>query len=281
MRRDLSSPDGRLSRERGTPVEEELLLPTTKRGIRQHRILDHLTTTGQASAAELAELTGVSVMTVHRDIEELKSRGMIRKFHGGVSMLPSSAFESTAEFRHGRNVHAKLALARVARTFVEPGSSVMLDDSTTAFALAQELLTLGPFTLVSNYRQVAELFRTHDEVEFFLIGGHYSAAHDSYISPSTLSGLDHYAVDVCFQSSSTMDAERTYHQEQNTTEMKKTMLLCGTRRVLMMDGSKVGKTSLHRFAELSEFTDVIVTNDAPDSILGRVSELTNLHIAEL
>lgn len=262
-------------------MDDEVLLPTSKRGSRQYKILDHLMEAGQASAAELAELTGVSVMTVHRDIEELKSRGMVRKFHGGVSMLPSSAFESSAEFRHGRNVHAKLALARVAKAFVEPGMSVMLDDSTTAFALAQELQTLGPFTLISNYRQVAELYRGHDEVELFLIGGRYSPAHDSYISPPSLSAVDHYAVDVCFQSSSTMDAVRTYHQEQNTTEFKKAMLLCGTRRVLMMDGSKVGKTSLHRFAELSEFTDVILTSDVPVELQERVAEVTTLHIADL
>lgn len=262
-------------------MEDELLPPTSKRGVRQNWILNHLMSTEQASAAELAEKAGVSVMTVHRDIKELRARGLVRKFHGGVSMLPTSAFESSSEFRQGRNVHAKLALARVARSFIEPGSSVMLDDSTTVLALARELQTIGPLTLVSNYRQVAELFIDHDEIEFFLIGGRYSHSHDSYISPPSISGIEHYAVDVCVQSSSTMDTVRTYHQEQDTTEVKKAMLLCGARRVLMVDGTKVGKTSLHRFAELSEFTDVILTDDVPSDLIERISEQTTVHVAEL
>lgn len=253
----------------------------SKRSERHQKIIAHVAEHGTASAAELATLTGMSTMTIHRDIDELTNKGFIRRFHGGISAQATSAFESSSEFRMQQNAPAKAALARKALELIEPGMSVMLDDSTTVFALAQELTEVHPLTIVSNFRQAGNLFYDISEIQFFMIGGRYSRSHDSFISPATLTGLDNYAVDITFHSSSAMDSIRTYHQEQNVIEMKLAMLACGTRKVLLADSSKVGKTSLHRFAAISEFTDVIVTSDVPASFIEEISDVTTVHIAQL
>lgn len=252
-----------------------------KRTERHQAIIAFVAEHGTATAAELAKLTDMSKMTINRDIDDLANRGFLRRFHGGVSAHATSAFESSSEFRMQRNAPAKQALARKALELIEPGMSVMLDDSTTVLALAQLLVDVQPLTVVSNFRQVEQLFCDLSEVQFFMIGGLYSRSHDSYISPATLTGLDNYAVDFTFHSSSAVDSVRTYHQEQNVIEMKLAMLDCGTRKVLMVDNSKVGRTSLHRFAELGEFTDVIITSDVDPIFIEKISEVTTVHVAEL
>lgn len=249
------------------------------RSARQREILDHVLAAGTASAAELAALTGRSTMTVHRDLDDLAARGLLRRFHGGVSALPTSVFESSSDFRMQRHPEAKEALARVAVGFVEPGMSVMLDDSTTVLALARLLRDVGPLTVLTNYRQVVELLIDAPDVRLIVIGGLYSRTHDSFIGPPDQTGLDSYAVDVVFQSTSTMDARTTYHQEQDVVSMKRPMLAAGTRRVLMMDATKVGQTSLHRYAAVSEFTDVILTDDVDPQLAAAVAEVTALHLA--
>ncbi|WP_419818304.1 DeoR/GlpR family DNA-binding transcription regulator [Glaciibacter flavus] len=252
---------------------------TSPRSTRQRVILDHVLATGSATAAELAELTGRSLMTVHRDLDDLAARQLVRKFHGGVSALPTSVFESSSEFRLHRRAEEKSALARVAATFVEPGMSLMLDDSTTVLALADLLADKTPITVVSNYRQVLETLGDAPDVHLIMIGGAYSRTHDSFIGPPDQTNLDAYAVDIAFQSTSTMDARMTYHQEQDIVSMKRVMLRTGQRRVLMMDGSKVGHTSLHRFVALSEFTDVILTEDVDLDMIDRISEQVAVHVA--
>jgi DeoR/GlpR family transcriptional regulator of sugar metabolism len=82
-----------------------------------------------------------------------------------------------------------------------------------------------------------------------------------------------------FQSTSTIDGQRAYHQEQDVVQMKRVMLQAGARRVLMLDGSKVGRTSLHHFAHLSDFTDVILTDDVSADIVAEISEHAAVHLA--
>jgi len=252
-----------------------------KRAERHQEIIAFVTEHGTATAAELAKLTAMSKMTINRDIDDLANRGVMRRFHGGVSAHATSAFESSSDFRMHRNAPAKQALALKALELIEPGMSVMLDDSTTVLALARLLVDVQPLTVVSNYRHVEALFCGLADVQFFMIGGLYSRSHDSYISPATLTGLDNYAVDFTFHSSSAVDSVRTYHQEQNVIEMKLAMLECGVRKVLLVDGSKVGKTSLHRFAALSEFTDVVITSDVDEEFIEKISDVTTVHVAQL
>lgn len=248
---------------------------------RQRQILDHVLGAGSATAADLAELTGRSVMTVHRDLDDLAGRGLLRRFHGGVSALPTSVFESSSDFRMQRRTAAKDALARKALEFVEPGMSVMLDDSTTVLALARLLGDVGPITVLTNYRQAIELLVDATDVRLIVVGGQYSRTHDSFIGPPDQTGLDAYAVDVVFQSTSTMDQTMTYHQERDIVAMKRVMLQAGSRRVLMMDGSKVGQTSLHRYVAVDRFTDVILTDDVEDAVVERLREQATVHLARV
>ncbi|MFE1646552.1 DeoR/GlpR family DNA-binding transcription regulator [Microbacterium sp. P01] len=261
-------------------------MPNDRRGSlspseRQRKILDFVMAAGQATAAELTEVTGRSLMTVHRDIDDLSTRGLVRKFHGGVSALPTSVFESSSDFRMNRRTEAKEALARVAAEFVEPGSSVMLDDSTTVLALARLLAPRGALTIVTNYRQVLELTRENPDLNVIIIGGRYSLTHDSFIGPPDQTNIEAYAVDIAFQSTSTMDTRMTYHQEQDVVSMKRVQLHTGRRRVLMMDGSKVGHTSLFRYASIADFTDVILTDDVPSATVDAIAEVTAVHIARI
>jgi DeoR/GlpR family transcriptional regulator of sugar metabolism len=260
-------------------VDEVPQKQKTSRTQRQRQIVDHVLERGFASVSDLVELSDVSVMTVHRDLDDLATRGLLRRVRGGVSALPTSVFESSSDFRMQRQASAKEALARKALGFVESGMSLLLDDSTTVLALARLLPDVGHLTVISNYRQALEVFRDQSEIHFIMLGGQYSRTHDSFIGPPSESGLDSYAVDIVFQSTSTIDGQRAYHQEQDVVQMKRVMLQAGARRVLMLDGSKVGRTSLHHFAHLSDFTDVILTDDVSADIVAEISEHAAVHLA--
>ena len=250
-----------------------------ERDLRRRAILNYVLEKGQATASELTEVVGKSLMTVHRDLDDLASRGLVRKFHGGVSALPTSMFESSSEFRKQRNSEAKASLAVMAAQLVEPGMSILLDDSSTVLELAKLLPQKAPLTVLTNYREAIDVLVEAEDIRVIAIGGTYSKTHNSFVGSPHLTGLDSYAVDIVFQSTSTMDGQMTYHQEEDLVLMKRAMLNAGTRKVLMMDSSKVGRTSLHQFVPIQAFTDVILTKDVPRSLFSEVAETVRFHFA--
>lgn len=253
--------------------------PMSSRALRQQSLLEHVLKAGSATSAELAEGAGCSLMTIHRDLDELSARGLVRKFHGGVSALPTSVFESSSAFRMQRSNLSKEKLAREALKFIEPGMSIMLDDSTTVLALARLLRDFGPITVITNYRPSIEILSESSDVRLIILGGTYSRTHDSFIGIPNMTGIENYAVDVVFLSTSTMHAGITYHQEHDVVLMKRAMLHAGNRKILLLDESKVGKTSLNRFVSVSEFTDVVLTDGTPSEVISQLRELTTVHIA--
>ena len=247
---------------------------------RQQMIVDHVLARGDASVAELTELTGVSLMTVHRDIAELSGQGILRKYHGGVSAQPSTVFESSSDFRLHAHPGAKEALAREALSFLAPGMSVMLDDSTTAFAVARLLPRIGPLTVVTNYRLITEELRKAEDIRLICIGGEYSRTHDSWNGLPALEMIGGFSVDVAVLSTSAMTATMTYHQEQEIVAVKRAMREAAGLSVLLMDQSKVGRSALHRLEGVASFDHVVLTGPADDELLAAVGKLTDVRVVD-
>lgn len=254
----------------------------SSRQLRQRKVVDHVLANGFASAAELAELAEVSLMTVHRDIDELVGKGVLRKFHGGVSARPSTVFESSSDFRMHSHPEEKEALARAALELVNPGMSVMLDDSTTALALARLLVDVGPLTVVTNYLRAVDVFKDADDIRLIGLGGEYSRTHDSFIGLPAQEAVANFSLDIVFQSTSAMTERMTFHQEQEIVLVKRAMLAAASVKVLLMDGSKVGRTALHRFAPVADFDHVIISGGVDVEVLDLMREYTDVrHISML
>jgi DeoR/GlpR family transcriptional regulator of sugar metabolism len=249
------------------------------RNIRQQRITDYVVGRGSASAAELAELTGVSVMTVHRDLDELARRGLLRKFRGGVSAQPSTVFESNAEYRLGAHVEAKAAIARQALTYVEPGMSILLDDSTSALALAKLLPEVAPLTVATNYLRTIDVLKNVEDIRLICIGGDYSSTHDSFLGMPCLESVERITVDATFVSTSSMNGEMTFHQEPEIVMVKRVMLASAETKVLLMDSSKMPRSALHRLAPVSDYDRLIVDAGVPAQLLEELRSRTAVDVA--
>ncbi|MGW0310788.1 DeoR/GlpR family DNA-binding transcription regulator [Streptomyces flavidovirens] len=254
-------------------------MTTTGAEARRQIITEHVLKHGTASGAELAELTRVSLMTVHRDLDELARRGVLRRFRGGVSALPSTVFESNLDYRLGVNTAEKEAIAKAAADLVEPGMSVMLDDSTTALALARLLVDQAPLTVVTNARRVIDLFAGHEDIRLISLGGEYSHTHDSFLGVPCLEAIEALSLDMVLVSTSAMDARMTYHQEQDVVLVKRAMLASGTRKVLLMDRTKLARTALHRLAPVEDFDHLVVDDGVGGELLTALKERTDVRVA--
>ncbi|MEE6263095.1 DeoR/GlpR family DNA-binding transcription regulator [Plantactinospora sonchi] len=240
---------------------------------RQAEIAEHVLQHGSVSATELAEMFHVSLMTIHRDLDELARQGVVRKFRGGVSAQPSSVFESNVSFRLRAAREEKLALARRARALIEPGMAVMLDDSTTTLEVARLLEDdAGPLTVITNFLETIKLLSGVPGIRLLALGGEYYPTHDSFLGMPCVEAIEALRVDLLFASTSAISGGYAYHQEQEIVLVKRAMIRSAQRSVLMVDHTKLGRAALHRLAPLRDFDLVLTDGQAPEETLSEMRE---------
>ncbi|BDC70336.1 DeoR/GlpR family DNA-binding transcription regulator [Prescottella equi] len=230
-------------------------------------ILECLLAQPDASAQRLAAHFEVSLMTIHRDLDELQRRGVVRKFRGGVSVQRTSTYEIPATLRRLVAVPQKRAIAAAAAGFVEPGQSLLLDDSTTAATMLDYLLGIEDLHVATNYLPSLSRIAADGRASLTAIGGTYDTGHESFLGIAAVAAIRGLRVDAAFFSTSSADADGTYHQEESIVAVKAEMLRSARRRVLLMDSSKLNGTSLHLVSDWSAIDDVVTDSAAPQGLV--------------
>lgn len=110
-------------------------------GARQRRddivLLVH--TSGLTSVEELSARFDVTASTIRRDLARLTGEGKIARTYGGAMALTGNGGKSTFRQRNQEAAAAKRAMARLARTLVHDGESILLDAGSSVAALVTEL----------------------------------------------------------------------------------------------------------------------------------------------
>ncbi|TWS18659.1 DeoR/GlpR transcriptional regulator [Tsukamurella asaccharolytica] len=237
---------------------------------RRQLIAETVLAAGSASPQELAAQFGVSIVTMHRDLAELERRGVVRKFRGGVTAQPSGVFESQMSYRMANRVAHKKAIANAALDYVQPGMSILLDDSTTVLAMLDGLAQRTPLhvatTFLTGLHRLGELSRSHD-LTVIGLGGRFDPSYDSFAGVTTRQQVEGLHVDAVFMSTSAVSRTDLFHQEEQVASLKRSMLGSATEKYLLVDHSKLDRVALLKVASLSEMTLVLTDSDADPAVL--------------
>lgn len=230
---------------------------------RRQQILDLLVERGSVALDELAARFDVSKMTIHRDLDELERSGSLRKIRGGATIESSAQFESDFRFRERRAASEKQLIARAAVELVEPGMSVIIDDSSTASLIAPLLVEKRPLTVITNGLATITLLAPLYGITLIALGGNYAHKFNGFTGLVTERALADLRADVVFLSSSGIDGLRAFHQDQEIVRVKARMFASARQRYLLSDNAKFGRTALHFLADLTDFDAVITGADLP------------------
>lgn len=225
---------------------------------RHDAITEWVLRAGSVRIEEIAERFGVSTMTVHRDLDSLAAKGILRKSRGSVTAVATSLIEASIEYRDRQQRAEKRALAHAALEFVEPGQSVILDDSTTGLALAELLPQRRPLTVITNSQRVLTTLNDQDGIALISTGGQYYQWCDAYMGAVTTEVLRGLRADVFLMSAPAITDGICFHQHHESVLVKRAMFAAAKKRVLYVDHTKFDHRALHALAPLSDFDTVIV-----------------------
>lgn len=232
---------------------------------RREEITNYVTKHGQVRIDDLVTHFGVSRMTIHRHIDQLAHQGVLRKLHGAVSVQPSGIYESTYRYRATVGRAEKEALARAAMDYIEAGQVIMLDDSTTAGAVAPLLLKIKPLTVITNSVSTATQLTNVDDLDFICLGGQYHRTYNAYIGIICERAISSVRADVLICSASAITGTTAFIQDQQIVGVKQAMMTASNKHILLIDHSKFDKLALHVFDELTSFDAVLVTDGISDT----------------
>ncbi|NKX53081.1 DeoR/GlpR family DNA-binding transcription regulator [Arthrobacter mobilis] len=244
---------------------------------RQRIISEMVMAEGAVRIDELAERFGTSQMTVHRDLDELEARGLLRKSRGVATALSSSLVESSDVFRAGQQQEEKQEIAKAAVELIEPGQAIFLDDSTTVLELAKMLHSRAPLTVLTNVLTVINELKGVRGITLVALGGTYYNWCSSFMGGMTTSAIRNLRADLFVMSAAAVTDDACFHQNQETVDIKRAMFEASAKRILLVDHTKFGKRALHALAPLSGFDAVVVDSRTRKDDIARL-EAQNIRV---
>ena len=150
---------------------------------RRQRMAETIMAEGAVRIEDIVERFSISLMTAHRDLDELASRGFLRKTRGIVSAAPTSLIESSDLYRAARQSAEKRAIADAAAGLIESGQAIFFDDSTTVLQLAPHIAARAPLTAITNSVTMMNALKDMRDLTLLGLGGKFHNWCNAFMGP--------------------------------------------------------------------------------------------------
>ncbi len=230
---------------------------------RQHEIADLAHVRGRVSVAELALQFEVTSETIRRDLDSLAGRGLVSRVHGGaIPVERARLVESGVSAREAEKATEKQRIAEAAVAFLPRGedATVLLDAGTTVGRLADLLPPARVTTVVTNCLHTAATISSRSRAEVMLVGGRVRGITQAAVGSATVDALRDMRVDVAFVGANGFTAEHGFSTPDPAEgAVKRAMVGCARRVIVLADASKFGSEYLVSFAKVTD-VDVLITD---------------------
>jgi DeoR/GlpR family transcriptional regulator of sugar metabolism len=240
---------------------------------RRQAVLRYVAEHGETRIDDLAQHFDVSLMTMHRDLDDLAGRHLLRKERGRAVAFPALTMETATRFRENSALAAKNALCAAVADRIRPGSTVLMEDSTTLFPLVPVLARLEQLHVVTNSVGLAQRLGSAPGVDVTLLGGHYRGDFNSCTGPTVTRTLSRIRADLALMSATAVLEGRLFHPVNDYVEVKLAMLASADQALLLVDHSKFGKTATYAYGTVADYHAVITDTGTSDTELAAMRDL--------
>ena len=242
------------------------MLPVT---IRRERMYQEIARRDFVRVSELADVFGISDVTVRGDLTALAATHAIRRVRGGA-MAPARGALTELSLEQNRVEFAgeKQRIGERVAALVASGTSVLLDVGSTTTAVARALIArddIDQVTVITNGLTIAlELEAAMPRITVVVTGGTLRALQHSLVNPMATALLAEFHADLAVIGCNGIDPERgVTNLNLPEAEVKRTMIAAADRTVVVADGSKLGQAHLGRIARLDQVDLVVTGPSAP------------------
>lgn len=231
---------------------------------REDEIMALLADTEYATVEYLVKKINISASSIRRDLKNLEERGLVVRSYGGVKLAEPTGKLIPFSLRSHENSVQKKQIAKAALRLLQPGETIFIDGSSSAYFVAELLPTLGGVTVFTNSIDVMSTLSGYD-IKAYCTGGAISGDNRAVlVGGYTEAFVRCIHVDTVLFSVQAINAEGElldcYAEE---VAVRNLMMKNARRKILLCDSSKFGKTSTFYQASMEDI-DYLVTDRDPN-----------------
>ncbi|WP_096386143.1 L-fucose operon activator [Hafnia sp. CBA7124] len=226
--------------------------------IRQHETL---------TTEDLAELLHVSKETIRRDLNTLQAQGKIIRQHGRAKSIKRDTQDNGDPFSARLKSHftSKADIARQTLPWIDAGMTIALDASSTCWYLAKQLPDID-ITVFTNSVRICQELSKREHIQLISSGGLLQRKYACYVNPAILSQLKELEIDLFIFSCEGIDREGIlWDSNSYNAEFKSLLLKRALQSLLLIDKSKMNRTSEIKIGGISDVVQVITNLEMPET----------------
>jgi DeoR family transcriptional regulator of aga operon len=241
---------------------------------RSERIMKFLLRTGTASIEEILAEVGSSAPSIRRDLGKLESRGLIRRTHGGATLVEPLLYEPfrydrSFQAREERFVNEKRRIGLAAAELIKSHETIGLTAGTTATHIGRALRHREHIQVVTNAINIGMELCNQPGIRTYLTGGAVPWAWSfSLTGNAALDFLNDVYMDKVFLCVTGIDLERgATTLEADEALVFRKMLKQSKKVIVVSDSSKLGKVSPAFICPVSEIHMLITDTHASEKAI--------------
>ena len=208
---------------------------------------------------ELCASLYASESSIRRDLTALEDRGIIRRTYGGAELVTNFSEAIAFNHRTHHNSEAKRIIAKKAVSLIKDGDVIFLDQSSTAFYLANEILNNRSLTVVTNTIEIISLL-SGTGIRTMSSGGFLSNENRTCLVGADAQYIfEHVYADILFFSTKSLSDDGVISDcTREEVLVRNSMLKNAARKVFLCDSEKFGTHSAYKQCSLSD-VDILVS----------------------
>ncbi|MFC4402736.1 DeoR/GlpR family DNA-binding transcription regulator [Gracilibacillus xinjiangensis] len=241
---------------------------------RHQRIVEEVNKRKSVRVSELAALFSVTDETIRRDLEKLEKEKKLARSHGGAVSIKPIADELEISFHEREIIHIeeKKQIAKEAVKHIVESDKILLDASTTAWYVAQNLPNI-PITVLTNSVNVVLELSKKQHITVISTGGTLLARSLSYVGPLAERSLDLYHVNKAFLSCKGIHLERGISESnEQQARVKQKMIEIADTTYILADHYKFHTQAFAHVAELGRIERIITDCEVSDQDVEQLKE---------
>ena len=216
---------------------------------------------GFVTVKDLCDTLFASESSIRRDLKSVEKRGLVNRTYGGAELVTN--FSSIINFNHRtqQNIHAKRLIAQKAASLIKERDIIFLDQSSTSFYLANEIITRSGLTIVTNNTEIM-IQLANSRLKVISSGGYLSSENrNCLIGGDARETFENIYADIMFFSAKSISHDGVISDcSREEIIIRNAMLKNSDKKVFLCDSTKFGTHSAYKQCDLGD-VDYFISED--------------------